>query len=135
MQKGKPAESAHGSLSKPILLGLVTAIVVGVVSPLVMPHLAHPSMIYHISLHIASLAIAVFLTIVSVLAYGRSRSFQLLTMTLGFMALSAVELLYLLDTSAVLSIFDFSTLGIELPHLILLVMLAMFGLGVLKVNR
>lgn len=129
------AGPAEGSLSKPILLGLVTAIVVGVVSPLVLPHLAHPSMIYHISLHIASLAIAVFLSIVSVLAYTRSRSFRLLTMTLGFMALSTVEFLYLLDSSAVLSIFDFSTLGIELPHLILLVMLAMFGLGVLKVNR
>lgn len=135
MQKGRAAEPAQSSLSKPILLGLVTAIVVGVVSPLILPHLAHPSMIYHISLHIASLAIAVFLSVVSVLAYRRSRSFRLLTMTLGFAALSSVEFLYLLDSSAVLSIFDFSTLGIELPHLILLVMLAMFGLGVLKVNK
>ncbi|HLG37260.1 MAG TPA: hypothetical protein VI338_03940, partial [Nitrososphaera sp.] len=92
-------------------------------------------MIYHISLHIASFAIAVFLSIVSALAYTRSRSFRLLTMTLGFIALSVVEILYLLDSSAVLSIFDFSTLGIELPHLILLVMLAMFGVGVLKVNK
>ena len=135
MQKGRTTGSAHSSLSKPILLGLVTAIVVGVVSPLVLPHLAHPSMIYHISLHIASFAIAVFLSIVSALAYTRSRSFRLLTMTLGFIALSIVEILYLLDSSAVLSIFDFSTLGIELPHIILLVMLAMFGLGVLKVNK
>jgi hypothetical protein len=135
MQKGRADEPAQSSLSKPILLGLVTAIVVGVVSPLILPHLAHPSMIYHISLHIASLAIAVFLSVVSVLAYRRSRSFRLLTMTLGFAALSSVEFLYLLDSSAVLSIFDFSTLGIELPHLILLIMLAMFGLGVLKVNK
>ena len=135
MQKGRTSGPAHSSLSKPILLGLVTAIVVGVVSPLVLPHLAHPSMIYHISLHIASFAIAVFLSIVSALAYTRSRSFRLLTMTLGFIALSIVEILYLLDSSAVLPIFDFSTLGIELPHLILLVMLAMFGLGVLKVNK
>lgn len=135
MQKGRTTGPAHSSLSKPILLGLVTAIVVGMVSPLVLPHLAHPSMIYHISLHIASFAIAVFLSIVSVLAYTRSRSFRLLTMTLGFTALSIVEILYLLDSSAVLSIFDFSMLGIELPHLILLVMLAMFGLGVLKVNK
>jgi hypothetical protein len=135
MQKGRAAEPGQSSLSKPILLGLVTAIVVGVVSPLILPHLSHPSMIYHISLHIASLAIAVFLSVVSVLAHRRSRSFRLLTMTVGFMALSSVEFLYLLDSSAVLSIFDFSTLGIELPHLILLIMLAMFGLGVLKVNR
>jgi hypothetical protein len=135
MQKGRTAEPAHASLSKPVLLGLVTAIVVGIVSPLILPHLAHPSMIYHITLHIASLAIALFLSVVSVLAYARSRSFRVLTMALGFMALSVVEFLYLLDASAVLSVFDFSTLGIELPHLILLLMLTMFGLGVLKVNK
>jgi hypothetical protein len=33
------------------------------------------------------------------------------------------------------NVFDISTLGIELPHVILLAMLAMFGLGVLKVNK
>lgn len=135
MQKGRTAEPAHASLSKPILLGLVTAVVVGIVSPLILPHLAHPSMIYHITLHIASLAIAVFLSIVSVLAYGRSSSFRLLTMAIGFMALSAAEFLYLLDAAAVLSVFDFASVGIELPHLILLMMLTMFGLGVLKVNK
>lgn len=135
MQTGRGSETSYGSLSKPLLLGLVTAIVVGVVSPIVLPHLTHPSMIYHIALHIASLTIAVFLSVVSIMAYSRSRSYRLLFMTFGFMALALVELLYLLDASAVLSIFDFSTLGIELPHVILLVMLTMFSLGVLKVNK
>jgi hypothetical protein len=135
MQKGRTAEPAQSSLSKPILLGLVTAIVIGVVSPLILPHLAHPSMIYHITLHIASLAIAVFLSVVSFLAYNRARSFRLLTMALGFSALAVVEFLYLLDASAVVNVFDFATLGIELPHVILLLMLTMFGLGVLKVNK
>jgi len=117
------------------MLGLITAIVIGVVAPIVMPHLAHPSMIYHITLHIASLTIAVFLSIVSLLAYTRSAGTRLLFMTLGFIALAVVEFLYLLDASALVSMFDFSTLNIELPHVILLGMLAMFGLGVLKVNK
>jgi hypothetical protein len=56
-------------------------------------------------------------------------------MTIGFMALAVVELLYLLDASALVSMFDISALNIELPHVILLGMLAMFGLGVLKVNK
>lgn len=135
MQKGSGVEPASSSMSKPILLGLVTAIVVGVVSPLVMPHLTHPSMIYHIALHIASLTIAVFLSIVSTLAYSRSRTYRLLFMTSGFIALALVELLYLLDASAIFSIIDFSTLGIELPHIILLAMLSMFSFGILKVNK
>jgi predicted membrane chloride channel (bestrophin family) len=135
MQKGSRGEPVQDSVSKPIMLGLVTALVVGIVAPLIVPHLDHPSMIYHITLHIASLTIALFLSIVSVLAYRRSAGARLLFMTLGFMALAAVEFLYLLDATALLSIFSFSTLGVELPHVILLAMLAMFGLGVLKVNK
>ena len=117
------------------MLGLVTAIVVGILAPLVIPHVTHPTMIYHILLHIASLTIAVFLSIVSVIAYRRSAGARLLFMMLGFMALAVVEFLYLLDATAIMNVFNFSTLGIELPHVILLMMLAMFGLGVLKVNK
>lgn len=128
-------EPAYTSLSKPVLLGLVTALVVGIVSPLILPHLAHPSMIYHIALHIASLTIAAFLSVVSITAYNRSRTDRLLFMALGFMALGLVEFLYLLDASAIFSIINFDALGIELPHVILLAMLTMFSLGVLKVNK
>ncbi|HEV8405818.1 MAG TPA: hypothetical protein VGQ13_07930 [Nitrososphaera sp.] len=135
MQKGSRGDSVQESVNKPVLLGLITALVIGVVAPLIMPHVTHPSMIYHIVLHIASLTIAVFLSIVSVLAYKRSAGARLLFMTLGFMALATVEFLYLLDATAILSGFDISTLGIELPHVILLAMLAMFGLGVLRVNK
>ena len=135
MQKGSSGEPSQSSVSKPIMLGLITAIVIGVVAPIVMPHLGHPSMIYHITLHIASLTIAVFLSIVSLLAYFRSAGARLLFMTIGFMALAFVEFLYLLDASAIVSTPDISALSIELPHVILLGMLAMFGLGVLKVNK
>jgi hypothetical protein len=135
MQKGSAGVPAQESVSKPIMLGLITAIVIGVVAPIVMSHLVHPSMIYHITLHLASLTIAIFLSIVSLLAYARTTGMRLLFMTIGFMALAVVELLYLLDASALVSMFDISALNIELPHVILLGMLAMFGLGVLKVNK
>jgi hypothetical protein len=134
MQRSR-SEPVQESISKPILLALITVLVIGVVAPLVMPHLAHPSMIYHIILHIASLTIAVFLSIVSLLAYRRSTGTRLLFMTLGFMALATAEFLYLLDATSMIGLFDISTLNIELSHVILLAMLAMFGLGVLKVNK
>jgi predicted membrane chloride channel (bestrophin family) len=135
VQRGSRSAPVQESVSKPILLGLITALVIGIVAPLIMPHVTHPSMIYHIVLHIASLTIAVFLSIVSVLAYRRSTGARLLFMMLGFMALATVEFLYLLDATGMINVFDISTLGIELPHVILLAMLAMFGLGVLKVNK
>lgn len=134
MQKGR-GEPVQESVSKPVLLGLITALVIGVAAPLILPHVTHPTMIYHIILHIASLTIAVFLSIVSVLAYKRSTGARLLFMALAFISLATVEFLYLLDSTGIVNVFDISALGIELPHVILLVMLAMFGLGVLKVNK
>ena len=56
------------SVSKPILLGLTTAIIIGVLTPLVIPPISHPSMIYHIILHLAGLTIASFLGLISYLA-------------------------------------------------------------------
>jgi hypothetical protein len=134
MQKGR-SEPVHDSVSKPILLGLITALVIGVVAPLVTPHATHPSMIFHIILHIASLTIAVFLSIVSFLAYKRHTSSRLLFMALGFTALAVVEFAYLLDSTGSLVMFDIPEINAEIPHVILLVMLTMFGLGVLKVNK
>jgi hypothetical protein len=136
MQTGSRSEPVKESLGKPILLGLITALVIGVVAPLIMPHITHPSMIYHIILHIASLTVAIFLGVVSILAYARtSSSSRLLFMTLGFIALAGVEFLYLLDATWPGSVFNISALGIELPHVILLVMLALFSLGVLRVSK
>ena len=135
MQRRSRTEPIKEPPSKPMLLGLITAIVIGVVAPLILPHLAHPSMAYHIFLHIASLTVAIFLGVVSILAYSRNSTSRLLFMTLGFIALAVVEFLYLLGAVGVGSIIDISAIGIELPHVILLVMLALFALGVLRVAK
>ena len=120
------------SLSKPILLGITTAVIVGIITPLVIPHIYHPSMIYHIILHFGGMTIATFLSLISILAYRRVRGTRILLMTIGFLALSTVEILYFLDAMDILPVAHLPIANIELPHVILLVMLAMFGVGVLK---
>ncbi len=134
MQQGR-SEPVQDSISKPVLLGLITALTIGVVAPLVIPHATHPFMIFHITLHIASLTIALFLSIVSVLAYMRSPCSRLLLMAFGFTALAAVEFIYLLDATGSLLMFNVPEINAELPHVILLVMITLFGLGILKVNK
>ncbi len=117
-------------------LGLTTALVVGVVAPLVIPHATHPSMIYHILLHMAGLTIAIFLSIVSSLAYSRNTTASMLLMAVGFMSLALVELFYLLQVGGiVVGQFIIPEINIELSHMILLIMVSLFGLGVLKVNK
>lgn len=136
MQKGWGRAAVEESISKPVLLGLITALVVGVVAPLVIPHVAHPSMIYHIVLHMAGLTMAIFLSIVSVLAYSRNPTTRILLMAVGFMSLALVEFFYLLQAGGiVIGQVIIPAVNIELSHIILLIMVSLFGLGVLKVNK
>jgi hypothetical protein len=136
MQKGRGLASAQESISKPVLLGLITVLVIGVVAPLVIPHIAHPSMIYHILLHMAGLTIAIFLSIVSVLAYSRNTTTRMLLMAVGFMSLALVEFFYLLQAGGIaIGQIIIPAVNIELSHIILLIMVSLFGLGVLKVNK
>ena len=136
MQKGSSRAPVQDSISKPILLGLISAVVVGVVAPLVVPHASHPSMIYHVLLHMAGLTIAIFLSIVSFLAYSRNTTTRMLLMAVGFTTLVLVEFFYLLQAGGIEVVqFIIPAVNIELSHIILLAMVSLFGLGVLKVNK
>jgi hypothetical protein len=91
-------------------------------------------MIYHIILHVASLAIAIFLSFISVLAYTRNGRARLLFMALGFITLAILEVLMLLSATGNLQEPMIPAVNVELPHVVLLVMITLFGVGVLKVN-
>ena len=81
--------------------GLIYIIVVTATIPLILPHLTHPSMVYHILLHIASLTIAIFLCSIAVAAYFRGGRTRLLFMALGFITLAALEVLLLLSATEI----------------------------------
>jgi hypothetical protein len=135
MQSIKP--SIQSILANKAKLLIATSIgAVAVLSiPAILPHLNHPSMIYHIVLHIVSLVIAVFLAAISAVAYRRSGSSRILFMFFAFLALTAVELIYLFNATEDIGEVALPFVHIELPHIIMLVTLALFGIGVLKVNK
>ena len=84
----------------------------------------------------AGLTIAIFLSIVSVLAYSRNRTTRMLLMAVGFMSLALVEFFYLLQAGGIaIGQVTIPAVNIELSHIILLIMVSLFGLGVLKVNK
>jgi hypothetical protein len=136
MQKGRSRASVLETISKPVLLGLITIVVTGVVAPFLLPHVTHPSMIFHIVLHMTGLTIAIFLSTVSFLAYSRNTTTRMLLMAAGFVTLAVVELLYLLQAGGIYAgQFTIPLANIELSHMVLLIMVSLFGLGVLKVNK
>lgn len=81
-----------------------------------------------------AVVMAVFLVSIAVISYRRVHSARLLLTALAFVALSGVEALYLINTSFMGESLIILGSGIEVPHLLGLMMLAMFSLGVLKVN-
>ena len=122
--------------SKPKLLIAISIIVIAILSlPVILPHLNHPTMIYHIVIHIISFIVSIFLAAISAAAYKRSGSNRILFMFFGFFALTIVELIYLFDATGDMEEFALPLVHIELPHIILLVMLTLFGVGILKVNK
>jgi hypothetical protein len=133
---GKSGMIIHSILSdKPKLFILVSVVVVSVLAiPMIIPYLNHPQHIYHIVLHIVSLILSIFLCIVSLSSYFRNGCSRLLFMSLGFISLVVVEILFLFYAARGIQDILIPGINIELPHIILFAMLALFGMGIVKVN-
>ena len=58
----------------------------------------------------------------------------MLFMALGFVTLAIVEVIMLLSSTGNLPNVILPSVNIELPHIVLLIMLTLFGLGLLKAN-
>ena len=130
------AQVQHITNNKLKLFVIISIAVIAILAlPVILPHITHPFMIYHILLHMISLIVAVFLSSVSILAYRRNRNTRMLFMTLGFALLTVIETLYLFHATASLEELIVPIVDVELSHIILLVMLTFFGIGVLKVNK
>lgn len=122
--------------NKPKLLVVIAISILAVlVAPVLAPHLAHPSMFYHILLHAGSIIIAVFLAIVSALSYRRMHRGKILLTAFSFLALLVVELLNLFNVVSYNQLLTIPGVDIELSHVFLLGMLTLFGTGVLRVEK
>ena len=133
---GRPLRILDNIISnKPKLFILISIIVVSVLAvPVIIPHTSHPQHIYHIILHIASLILSLFLFIVSISSYCRNGGSRLLFMSLGFLSLVIVEILFLFYATQGIRDILLPVINIELPHIILFAMLTLFGIGILRVN-
>jgi hypothetical protein len=106
-----------------------------VVYPILLPHLFHPGMVFHIAIHILSFDMALFLTVISILSFKKTKSKKVLLTSLSFGILLIVEFLYLLQSSAILGDYHIPFIEIELPHILLLLMVSLFAVGVIRVER
>jgi hypothetical protein len=109
---------------------------VAVLAPILIPHVVHPSMIFHVVLHMAGPTIAIFLGIVSLQAYSRNTTARMLLMTVGFLTLASAEFLHLVQAGVIMrGQVMIQIVNVELSHIILLIVVSLFGLGLLRVNK
>jgi len=122
--------------SRPTLLAIITVVIITILTVLViLPHMRDTPTIYHILLHVASIIIAVFLGVVSILAYIRNRRSRLLFMMFAFLSLLVIEAMYLFDVSSNIEDIVIPGVDIEVSHVIFLVTLTLFGIGVFRVSK
>jgi hypothetical protein len=119
---------------KSILTTLILATIVIFSLPLILPHITHEYMIYHVLLHMITMLIAVLLVIISSIAYYRSRSTRMLLMMVALITLSISEGINFLVSVDVLRFTSVPLINTEVPHLLILLALVFLLIGVLKVS-
>ncbi|MGC2570767.1 MAG: hypothetical protein WA364_04575 [Candidatus Nitrosopolaris sp.] len=121
--------------SRPKLFAIITVVITAIITvPVVLPHIADTSM-FHILLHVVSVIIAIFLGVVSILAYLRNGSSRLLFMMFAFVSLSIIEAIYLFNVSSDREDIVIPGVDIEVSHVIFLVTLTLFGIGIFRVSK
>ena len=103
--------------------------------PFLIPHLTHPTMSYHILIHMLSLDIAIFLTTISLISYRKLKSKKLLLTSLSFIFLLIIEIFYLLQASHFITTFYIPLIEVDFSHILLLCMLVLFACGVLRADK
>ena len=122
--------------SKPKLLLVIATIVFAIFFvPVILPNITNTAIIYHLLLHIASVIIAIFLGVVSILAYLRNRKNRLLFMTFGFLSLSIIEGTYLVHITSNIQDLVIPIVDIEFSHVVFLIMLTFFGIGIFSASK
>ncbi|EGG42041.1 hypothetical protein Nlim_1056 [Candidatus Nitrosarchaeum limnium SFB1] len=115
------------------LFSIITLSIIAIVSiPIIIPHILHTSHFLHISLHIGELILAVFIGILSMIAYYRMRTKRLLLTMAAFSTFIAVAVVNLIE-SVWSSYFYVGELSlIEISHILIFVTIGMLALGAFR---
>lgn len=119
--------------SKPKLLSLIIFSVIGILAvPIIVPNIFHGNHFFHIILHLTGIIVAVFLSIISIIAYSRVRTKRLLFTMIAFSIFVVAESFSLVDATWPFT-FYFGQVSIEeASHLLIITMLGIFTLAVFR---
>lgn len=100
--------------------------------PVILPNLFHGLHMAHIGMHIAGLALAIFLTISTLYAYVKIRTKRLATATIAFSMFIGAEIFSIIEVAWPYTFYlDRITMS-EISHMLIIGMLGIFSIGVFK---
>ena len=115
---------------------LFTIVVAGIISilaiPVIVPHLLHGFHLAHIFLHIGGIILAVFITILAIIAYKKLRTKRLLITAIAFSNFILAESILIVDATWP-RIYDLNYLPLlEVGHLLTFTTLGLLAIGVFR---
>ena len=100
--------------------------------PVIIPHFLHGFHLAHIVLHIGGITLAVFISLLAILAYLKLKTKRLLITFVAFGIFIAAESVLLIDATWP-GVYDFEFLSLlEVGHLLTFGTLGMLALGVFR---
>lgn len=119
--------------NKPTLLSIIIFTVIGILSvPIILPHLFHGGHFFHIVLHTAGTIVAVFLTIITAVAYAKIKSKRMLFTMVAFSMFIAAESMSLVDATWPFTFYIGEVSIVEISHMLIISMLGIFTLAVFR---
>jgi len=115
------------------LFAAVILSVIGIlIAPIILPNLFHGTHIVHIGLHIGGMVAAIFLTMVTIVAYAKMRTKRLGFTALAFSFFIAAEVMALVDITWPFTFYLGDITLREIEHILIISMLGIFTLAVFR---
>jgi hypothetical protein len=119
--------------TKSSLFSVIVAVIVGILAiPIIAPHFLHGFHLAHIVLHIGGITLAVFISTLAFIAYGKLRTKRLLLSAIAFANFVLAEFILMLDATWPTA-FDLGDVPLlEVGHLLTFATLGLLALGVFR---
>jgi hypothetical protein len=100
--------------------------------PVILPHVFHGLHIVHIGIHVAGMALAIFLTMSTTYAYVKIRTRRLATASIAFSMFIGAEVFAVIEATWPYVFYIDTVSMLEISHLLIIGMLGIFSIGVFR---
>ncbi|MEW6043665.1 MAG: hypothetical protein AB1608_05335 [Thermoproteota archaeon] len=115
-----------------LFIAVILSVIGILVAPIILPNLFHGTHIVHIGLHIGGMVAAIFLTMVTIVAYAKVRTKRLGFTAIAFSFFIMAEIISLIDITWPFTFYLADLTLREIEHILIISMLGIFTLAVFR---